>query len=146
MNLPPSRIREHVREWTESARDDRETLQTLGAAGRPRIIAFHAQQAVEKLLKGLLVSYGVDPEETHVLRDLVGQVHRLDRGLVERLGPVDDLTRYAVTTRYPSRAGRASRPLDSAHVTADVAMALAACEALDAAIAARLQALESKSR
>lgn len=145
MSTPPNRLQEHARQWINSARDDREALRLLEAAGLPRVVAFHAQQAVEKLLKGLLVSYDVDPEDTHVVGALVAQVHRLDRRLAERLGPVDRLTPYAVMTRYPARSGRAERSLDLARVAADVATARAACNALDEAIAARLAALAAET-
>jgi hypothetical protein len=76
MTPPPIRQIEVVRAWIDSARDDRDALDILEPAGPPRVVAFHAQQAVEKLLKALLVAYGVEPEDSHVIGALLGQLHR----------------------------------------------------------------------
>lgn len=143
MSTPRDQLGSYVREWIKSAGNDRESLRLLGEAGPPPSVAFHAQQAVEKLLKALLISYGVHPAETHVVGDLLGQVHRFDRRLAERLGQLDRLTRYAVTTRYPDRPTRPPITLEVRQVAADVAMAQAACAVLDEALAARLTALSS---
>jgi HEPN domain-containing protein len=51
-------------------------------------IGFHAQQAIEKLLKALLTAYGVEPEDQHSLGRLVEQVRRLDRDTADRAGDV----------------------------------------------------------
>ena len=136
---------EDVRAWVDSARDDRDALALLEAAGPPRVVAFHAQQAVEKLLKALLVADGVEPEDTHVIGSLLGQLHRLDRETAAALGPVDRLTPYAVLMRYPPRSGRPPRTLDPARVRADVAAAKTACTLLDRTIAARLATLSARA-
>lgn len=146
MSTPPNRLAATVRAWAEFAQDDRDALRVLDQAGGPvRTQGFHAQQAVEKLLKAVLVSYDVDPEDTHVVGSLVAQLHRLDRRLAEALGPVDVLTQYAVMMRYPPRPGRYGRGLDAGRVAADVAVAKAACEVLDAAVRARLARLDQPS-
>lgn len=70
----------------------------------PRIgdpaIGFHAQQAVEKLLKAVLASRGVDYPFTHDLARLFDQLGR-DR-LPETLpvGEAEDLTPWATERRY----------------------------------------------
>lgn len=70
----------------------------------PRIgdpaIGFHAQQAVEKLLKAVLASRGVDYPFTHDLARLFDQLGR-DR-LPETLpvGEAEDLTPWATELRY----------------------------------------------
>jgi HEPN domain-containing protein len=66
-----------VQNWTESAHDDLAWAEMGAAATTLRGIAqigFHAQQAVEKLLKGLLASYDVVLEEHHDLARLVAQL------------------------------------------------------------------------
>jgi hypothetical protein len=67
----PDEVREHiVRSWIESARDDLAWADMGADAENLRGIAqigFHAQQAVEKLLKAVLASFDVIPEEHHDL-------------------------------------------------------------------------------
>jgi HEPN domain-containing protein len=138
-----ARIAAAVRQWVQSARNDRTAVTLLQAAGGPRpVIAFHAQQAVEKLLKALLVSYGVEPFDSHDVGALVTQLHRLDAPTAGALGVVERLTRYAVETRYPPRPGRAGRVQPAGQVDADVTLAVAACAALDGAIEQRLTTLD----
>jgi hypothetical protein len=79
---PPDEIQQAlVRQWVASARDDLAWAE-MGAADPslpgPAQMGFHAQQAIETLLKGLLTAYGVEPEEQHNLARLVEQVRRLE--------------------------------------------------------------------
>lgn len=136
---------EVIRAWIDSAQDDRAALDLLELEGPPRVVAFHAQQAVEKLLKALLISYGVEPEDSHVIGNLLGQLHRLDRETATTLGPVDRLTPYAVLMRYPPRVGRAPRSLDRTRILTDVAAARNACTVLDSALASRLATLSARA-
>lgn len=93
-----------VRQWVELAREDlawaEKGAEDASLPG-PGKIGFHAQQAVEKLLKGLLTSYGVDPEDRHNLGQLVEQIRRLDRATGDAVAETSELTPYAVIYRYP---------------------------------------------
>lgn len=63
---------------------------------------FHAQQAVEKYLKGYLTLIDVDGSRTHSLETLAGLCADGDPAFgpwIERLAP---LSQYAVETRYPN--------------------------------------------
>lgn len=142
MDSRSRRLSRVVRRWLESAEEDRTAVRALSALGTPRALGFHAQQAVEKLIKAVLISYDVQPEETHAVGVLLGQLHRLDRSLVDSLGPVDRLTPYAVRLRYPPSAGAHDRQVSDGTAAADAALASEACEKLDAAISARLRVLE----
>jgi HEPN domain-containing protein len=65
-------------------------------------IAYHAQQAAEKMLKACLVHSGVEVPRTHDLGRLLGEC--LAVGLSSLSGIADDcdlLTPYGVATRYP---------------------------------------------
>lgn len=73
-------------------------------------MGFHAQQAIEKLLKALLITYGVEPEEQHSIARLVQQVARLDRAVADAIGSTTRLTPFAVHHRYPPR-----NPLTGTH-------------------------------
>ena len=64
------------------------------------MVCFHAQQAVEKLLKALLVFCGVPFARTH---DVIQLVQMLPRDLAPAIPLADlaPLNRYAVEARYP---------------------------------------------
>lgn len=68
------------------------------------VIGFHAQQAVEKLLKAVLASRGIDYPFTHDVSRLLDDIGR-DR--LSELMPVEaaeDLTPWATELRYGSSA------------------------------------------
>ena len=63
-------------------------------------ICFHAQQCVEKCLKALLVTQGMEVQKTHDLAKLMVLLpSRLRPSLDDR--EQDKLTEYATVTRYP---------------------------------------------
>ena len=61
---------------------------------------FHAQQAVEKLLKAWLSARGVDYPKTHNLRAIVDLLTATGPPLPNDLKDVDSLTPYATIYRY----------------------------------------------
>ncbi|MEN6356835.1 MAG: HEPN domain-containing protein [Armatimonadota bacterium] len=96
-------IIEKIRQWADYADEDlRLAVHALQIEdGCPcRLIAYHAQQCTEKYLKAFLVMCGVDFPYTH-------NIGRLLELLAEQGGPAaeiesaDELTPYAITTRYP---------------------------------------------
>lgn len=98
--------REHAlakaRQWAAYADEDLDLAKHALRMPVPpcRLIAYHAQQCVEKYLKGCLVCLGVDFPYTHNiarLRELLTQ-HLPDS--VE-LRECELLSPYAVTARYP---------------------------------------------
>jgi HEPN domain-containing protein len=105
-------------------------------------MGFHAQQAIEKLLKALLITFGVEPEEQHNIARLVQQIARLDRAVAEAIAPTTQLTPYAVHHRYPPRNPLAARTVDRQEVLELVRVARDAYSVLEAAINARLETLE----
>ena len=63
-------------------------------------LCFHAQQAAEKALKALLISYNLDYPRTHnigTLLDLLPEILTIPGEVEQAAG----LTDYAVMTRYP---------------------------------------------
>ena len=75
-----------------------------------RIICFHAQQAVEKGLKAILVSQNIVPLKTHDLTELAYMLE--DAGIVLPI-PIANLaylTPYAVTIRYGGEVKGAMNP------------------------------------
>lgn len=92
-----------VREWLGRAEQDGATAEFL-LQMRPRpdeIIGFHAQQAVEKAAKAILVSASVTPPRTHdlvFLHQLAARETDID---IDRMELFSRLTPYAVEHRYP---------------------------------------------
>lgn len=107
-------------------------------------MGFHAQQAIEKLLKALLITFGVEPEEQHSIARLVQQIARLDRDLAEAMAPTAQLTPYAVHHRYPPRNPLAPHTIGRNEVLQIVRVARDAYPILDAALKARVERLEGK--
>ncbi|HEY5196593.1 MAG TPA: HEPN domain-containing protein, partial [Solirubrobacteraceae bacterium] len=98
--------RDLARELIGLAEDDRAAaaalLDVVGVSDA--IGAFHAQQAVEKSLKAVLASRGVDFPFTH---NLAALFQLCEDGGVEvpaELEEADRLTPYAVAARYGSRS------------------------------------------
>jgi HEPN domain-containing protein len=105
-------LRDWIARWVRLAEGDL-SLARLGLARDEfdvfELVGFHAQQAVEKLVKAYLVRRSVEFGDVHdidTLRRLVGTV---DGDLAARIDPAAALTRYAVGTRYPGRYGRVTR-------------------------------------
>jgi HEPN domain-containing protein len=101
----PDPVAEVVRAWLAKADNDlrsAELLSAVGDDGPPDVVAYHAQQCVEKCLKALLVSTGVDYPRTHDISILVALLS--DSGIEAPALSVEEqvsLTTYATVTRYP---------------------------------------------
>lgn len=63
-------------------------------------LCFHAQQAVEKALKAVLIAKGVPPPRTHNIRTLL-DILPPDVILPPQIEDAASLTDYAVISRYP---------------------------------------------
>lgn len=64
------------------------------------IVGFHAQQAVEKWLKAVLGSRGIEFDYTHDLRRLIGEIATAGIEFPFDTPPVVALTEHAVPLRY----------------------------------------------
>lgn len=93
-------------ELLHASRDDEDTIR-LNV--NDRTFGFHAQQAVEKLLKALIGAHGERYAFTHDLEALVGQAVALGEQIPVRIDLISSLTRYAGVWRYQE-----PEPLDSA--------------------------------
>lgn len=102
---PPHRKRlpGSAAEWLVHAQSDL----SLARGGRdrrdvlPEQICFHAQQAVEKALKAVLLDRHVDFPLTHDLEEILEIVEQCDIAIPAEIGQVGLLTPYAVEARYP---------------------------------------------
>jgi HEPN domain-containing protein len=89
-------------EWVRKAEEDAAVAAWASGAGHYDTACLHAQQAVEKYLKALLVAQGKEFPKTHALRalfDLTGM-----SGSEVDLDELRWLTREASEVRYPGES------------------------------------------
>ena len=98
-----SDITKKVREWLTYAEEDlriaRHAL-TLSSSVPYRLIAFHAQQCVEKYLKSYLVYHNIDFPYTHDIGKLLKWCEE-KADWTGKIRQAEELTPFAVTARYP---------------------------------------------
>ncbi len=89
---------------------------------RPELGCFHAQQAVEKALKAVLLAKQADFPFAHDLDVLLSLVEEAGLDVPESVTTVGLLTPYAVQTRYPGEWEEISAEelVEAAHVAAEV--------------------------
>jgi HEPN domain-containing protein len=93
-------------EWTGRAHEDIALLVVGLHDSRiaDRTFGYHAQQAVEKLLKAMVAGRGVEPRRTHDLGNLADSVADLYGLEGDDVLHGSDLTPYATAHRYPGFA------------------------------------------
>jgi len=85
-----------IQELLDASSDD-EFVLSFALPGR--IFGFHAQQAIEKLLKVLILATGANHDYTHDIVILVESATRLGETLPQVEFPMNDLTDFAVDFR-----------------------------------------------
>ena len=102
--------------WLVRAEQDLEVVQTLLALGDRQLdnAAFHLQQVVEKVLKGILAGGARRFRKGHGLGELATWVAELHPGLAPELADLDPYTTWAAAGRYPD--ARTSVPITRATV------------------------------
>jgi HEPN domain-containing protein len=98
-----------ARKWVSHAEQDLRLAKhglTISSSCPYRLIAYHAQQCAEKYLKAYLVFKQLDFPYTHNIRSLMQLC--VGDWIVE-ISDADELTPYAVTTRYPGIDDRVTR-------------------------------------
>ncbi|MFH1098906.1 MAG: HEPN domain-containing protein [Candidatus Uhrbacteria bacterium] len=109
-----------VADWFKRANED------IGAAALmldegsfPNPICFHAQQSVEKALKGYLAANEVRPEKTHDLLELLTACANFDTSFNSLRDDAQYLKRFYIEARYPGdfpsyTLGEAQKAYDAA--------------------------------
>jgi len=96
-------IRRQARQWLAYAAEDlafaRHGLK-LGSDCPFRLVAYHAQQCVDKALKAFLVFHRDDFPFTHNISTLLERCEKYAEW-ISRLERADELTSYAISARYP---------------------------------------------
>jgi HEPN domain-containing protein len=130
MKPPEEEIRRLVAEWIRIADLDFNTVVRLSAEDPFRdIVAFHAQQAVEKYLKALLTRRQIEFPKTHEIRRLLELLSPVEMELANALGDAKWLEPFGVEIRYPSDRpetlpGDQERALQLAQMARDAVMAV----------------------
>jgi HEPN domain-containing protein len=106
MMPPEETVRKVVSEWLRKAENDLRLAEHLLSEGTlfPNAIAFHSQQAVEKLLKAYLSWKQIAFPKTHDLDELLDRIQTVNPGLAESLRDTIVLTPYGVELRYPGES------------------------------------------
>ena len=72
-------------------------------------VCFDVQQAVEKAVKAVLIHREIDFPKTHDIGELLTLVDQAGEKIPRAFWKADDLTQYAVETRYPGPAEPVTR-------------------------------------
>jgi HEPN domain-containing protein len=92
----------NYKDWLEKGDHDLEDAnRLLKNGGHTDTICFHAQQAVEKYLKGYLVYKKINPRAIHHLEEIAKDCAKFDKAFLRFLDECLILTRYYIETRYP---------------------------------------------
>ena len=110
------RIPDNAEVLFRKARGDESTVEKLlpDPTSQDEIIGFHAQQAVEKLLKAVLAHRGVPYPRIHDLTELVDLLRENKILFPEDLEEIDRLTPFATVFRYADLAAEPPRAFDRA--------------------------------
>jgi HEPN domain-containing protein len=95
-------------EWLTAARDDLEAVEEmLGNSRLTHLVAFHAQQCIEKSFKALLENHEADVPQIHNLITLHGRIdeHRSSEEAEVDVGMLDRLNQLYIDARYPGEQG-----------------------------------------
>jgi len=130
MNGLPDRF-EEIQQWTEKADNDlrsAEFILTMEKDCPYDIVCFHAQQAVEKYLKALLVKENIEFPRTHDLIILFNMIPSKNTLTIEKHDLLA-LNRYSVESRYPGDLEPYSleEAMDAIAIAQKVAAAMQSC-------------------
>lgn len=92
-------MKKQTKTWLEFAQDDLKSAKILLEKKSYRACSWHCHQAIEKLLKAVVVEHGRTPDRTHDLVKLTADAHaKLPTELVAFL---EELNFHYLPPRYP---------------------------------------------
>jgi HEPN domain-containing protein len=92
----------YPRDWFDKARQDVRTVEILlREEGDAEIAGFHLQQAVEKYLKGYLLSQGWELQRIHNLEALLNEAIRFEPEMERFRELCEEATDFYTLERYP---------------------------------------------
>lgn len=92
---------EDPREWLNRARSNLALAKAKRKGVYLEDLCFDAQQAAEKAIKALLIKLDVDFPYVHDLAELLTLLEKSGQKIPESIRQAEELSRYAVFTRYP---------------------------------------------
>lgn len=93
-----------TREWLNAANDDLIAMEVmLGREEITNMVAFHAQQAIEKSFKAVIEEFGLGNIKTHQLQSLYSKIDSIISGFNERI--LAKLDTVYIGARYPGDLG-----------------------------------------
>lgn len=91
-----------IQEWFNKSKSDIKEAEFLLMHNRPlHNVAFFIHQAIEKYLKGFLLSKGWELEKIHDLGKLVKECIKIDADFKKFSEPLRKIKNYYFETRYP---------------------------------------------
>ena len=99
----------YSRDWLRIAAKDLKRAEHLLDIDDPEGSGFHLQQAVEKYLKGFLLSKGWELKRTHDLEVLLNDTLKYEMSLEQFRSLCQKITGYYVIDRYPMPAAATLR-------------------------------------
>jgi HEPN domain-containing protein len=118
--MPPERFPpDDPREWLNRARSNLSRAKSKIPEAYLEDLCFDAQQAAEKAIKAMLMKKGIAFPYVHDLARLLTLLEDAGETIPESVRQAEDLTRYAVVTRYPGL----TEPVTEAHYQEAVASA-----------------------
>lgn len=97
-------MRIFTKEWLKAANDDLITIdEIINNVHLTHIVAFHAQQCIEKSIKALIEENEIDIPKIHKLVKLTNIVSKLLNGLDD--GLLNALDQLYIESRYPGDMG-----------------------------------------
>lgn len=108
------RYRDNAEVLLRKAKGDEFTIEKLipDPSSPDEVIGFHAQQAVEKILKAVLTHSAVSYPRIHDLTELVDILRENKISFPEYLEEIDRLTPFATLFRYSDLAAEPPRSFD----------------------------------
>lgn len=94
---------ENVQEWLEISEEDLDVANLCYKGSKYLYCAYLCQQAVEKVLKALIVAMGELPNPIHNLYILAEDAEIDDSLTAEQTSFLKELSAYAIAARYPER-------------------------------------------
>ena len=107
------------REWLNRARSNLVRAKQRNAGVYLEDLCFDTQQATEKAIKALLIKRGIDFPYNHDLASLLTLLEQAGENVPDKVKEAEELTKYAVLTRYPGLA----EPVTEAQYLKAVALA-----------------------
>lgn len=106
----PEHDEKRLKEWLDRIDDDLNVIRnTIDGKFVPNAVAFHAQQASEKMLKLVLISEGINPPYIHSLKRLMDLLRR-DFPLRDAMASILQFENMHLDSRYPSENYQWSPP------------------------------------